>query len=167
MASVSDLSLKYHLFLKTYRFRRLDPVPWAPPAKPLEDCRVALVTTAGFHLPGTPPFDEQKPGGDTSYRLLPVRGSDGAPADHLRDLLVSHRSTSFDRSGIEADYNLALPVARFVELEAERRIGALHPEALSFMGSITAPGRLVKESAPGAAEHLRSAGVDAAFLCPV
>jgi hypothetical protein len=43
----------------------------------------------------------------------------------------------------------------------------LAPRHLSFMGSITAPGRLVAESAPEAAQLLVDDGVDVALLVPV
>ncbi len=167
MARIGDLGLKHQLFLRTYRFRRIEPVPWSPLSKPLAACRVGLVTTAAFYLDGMPPFDEALKGGDTSFRALLIREADGSPSQALKKLLVGHRSTAFDEAGIEADYNLALPVDRFVELEREGTIGVLHGEALSFMGSITAPGRLVKETAPEAAARFRAAGVDAAFLTPV
>ena len=167
MARISDLGLNHRLFLRTYRFRRLDPVPWAPLSKPLGECTVALVTTAAFYLPGQAPFDEAMRGGDPSYRVLPVRDPDGSRSARLEELQIGHRSTAFDEAGIAADCNLALPVDRFLDLESERTIGGLYPEALSFMGAITAPGRLAKETAPKAAAQLKSASVDAAFLCPV
>ncbi len=164
MARIADLPLKYRLFLKAYRFRRLDPTPWTRLAKPLAQCRVALVTSAAFHLPDQEPFDEEIRGGDASFRVIDVNT---AGADRLRELRSSHRSAAFDSAGIEADYNLALPVDRFRELEAAGEVGALHDEALSFMGSVTATGRLRRDSAPQAAGMLSDAGVDVAFLCPV
>ena len=167
MARISDLTLKHQLFVRTYRFRRLDPIPWAPLGKPLRECRVALVTTAAFYLEGMDPFEESLKGGDASFRVLAVRETDGSAAADLRRLLIGHRSTAFDAAGIEADYNLALPVERCIELESDGVIGRLHEEALSFMGSITAPGCLVKETAPGAAERLKAGGVDAVLLTPV
>jgi len=38
---------------------------------------------------------------------------------------------------------------------------------LSFMGSITAPGRLMRRTAPEAARALQADGVDVALLVPV
>lgn len=167
MARLSDLPFKHRLFLKAYRFRRLDPVPWTRVEKPLAECRVGLVTTAAFYLPGMEPFDEGRKGGDTSYRVIPLRETDGSLSRTLQHLQIGHRSTAFDPAGIRKDYNLALPAARLLELEAQGTVGALHPEALSFMGSITAPGRLVKASAPEAGARFQEAGVDIALLCPV
>lgn len=122
--------------------------------------RVALVSSAGFVGEGQAPFDEGVRGGDWSFRLL---GRDIDPAT-LRD---AHRSESFDHEGIRQDPNLGFPVDRMRELEADGTIGSLSPRLVSVMGSITAPGRFVRESAPRIAEVLREDGADAAILVPV
>jgi D-proline reductase (dithiol) PrdB len=166
LARLADLPLKYRIFMTAYRYRRLSPCPFVPfgpgsGAPPLSKCRVALVTTAAFYLPDQEPFDEELRGGDYSYRVIPTREAD------LTRLRIGHRSEAFDHAGIESDFNLALPVDRFRELEREGVIGELHGEALSFMGSVTAPGRLIKLTAPEAATRIKDAGVQVAFLCPV
>lgn len=160
MANISDLPLWLRAVLKAYPWRRIEPVPAAPPGKPLADCRVALVTTAGLVPPGEAPFDETVKGGDFSYRV--IRGD----AD-VRSLTEHHRSESFDHAGILEDANLAFPLDRLRELAAAREIGEVAPRHLSFMGSITAPGRLTARSAPEATELLVQDGVDVALLVPV
>ena len=165
MARIADLPLKHRLFLLAYPFRSLDPVPWTRLSVPLREARVALVTTAAFHAPGDEPFNDKALGGDASFRVLEIR--DRAQGTSLGELEIGHRSTAFDAAGIEADYNLAVPADRLLELEREGAIGSLHREALSFMGSITAPRRLLKKTAPRAAERLRAGGVDAVLLSPV
>jgi D-proline reductase (dithiol) PrdB len=65
------------------------------------------------------------------------------------------------------DRNLAFPLDRFRELVAEGILGSLSDRHLSFMGSITAPGRLLRDTAPEAARTLRAGGVSLAFLVPV
>ncbi len=167
MANIADLPLKHRVFLRAYRFRRLDPVPWTPLTKPLPECRVALVTTAAFHLPDQEPFDERVRGGDPSFRVLDIAPDVEGARARLETLEISHRSDAFDVSGLESDYNLALPVDRFHELAAEGETGVLHDEALSFMGSQTSTGRLRKAFAPDAAARLAGAGVDVAFCTPV
>ncbi len=164
MAAIADLALRHRLFLAAYRFRRVDPIPFIPLAKPLRECRVALVTTAALHLPEQVPFDEAAKGGDPSFRVIPAppRGTTLAGLG----LRVSHRSSAFDHRGVEEDPNLAFPLDRLRELEAEGAIGEVAPRHLSFMGSITAPGRLVRDFAPRAGEILREDRVDAAVLCP-
>jgi D-proline reductase (dithiol) PrdB len=160
VARVDDLPLRYRLFVATYPWRRIDPVPWASPRGPLASCRVALVTSAGFVAPGQPPFDDAVRGGDWSFREI-------ASDTDVRTLRTCHRSEAWDRSGIVKDPNLAFPLERLGELAASGRIRSVAPRHLSFMGSITAPGRLVRESAPKGAALLVADQVDVAVLVPV
>ena len=160
MPRIEDLPLWLRAVLLAYPWRRIDPVPVARLRKPLSECRVALVTTAGLVPPGKPAFDAQARGGDVSYRVI------GADAD-LALFEEHHRSSSFDHSGIAKDRNLALPLDRLHELAKERVIGEVAPRHLSFMGSITAPGRLVRDTAPSAATVLQEDAVDVALLVPV
>ncbi len=160
MGDLSEFSLSVRMFLKAYRWRRVDPVPFTRLAKPLAECRVALVSSAGLVLPEQPLFDESVRGGDTSFREIPAN----TDVSHLID---AQRSESYDHAGVRADPNLALPIERLRELAERGRIGSANHRHLSFMGSITAPGRLVKHSAPQAARMLVSDEVDVALLVPV
>ncbi|MBI4456167.1 MAG: hypothetical protein HY644_09735 [Acidobacteria bacterium] len=160
MGAISEFSLLVQVFLKTYRWRRIDPIPWKPLLKPLAQCRLALVSSAGFVLPNQPPFDEAKRGGDPSFREIPSNVD-------VASLLDTHRSESFNHSGMAQDPNVAFPIDRVRELEMVGRIGRVNTRHLSFMGSITAPGRLMRETAPEAARLLVEDEVDVALLVPV
>ena len=160
MAKLSDLSIKNRLFKATYRYRTVDPIPFARPRRPLREARVALVTTGAVYAPGQEPFDDEKKGGYSSFRVIP-RDVDVAT------LGIAHKSDAFDQTGFLADRNLGFPLDRLREMEAEGTIGSLAPRALSFMGSISAPGRLAKETAPEAAALLAADGVDVALLVPL
>jgi len=160
MPRLHDLSLSLRTALKLYRWRHLGARAWARLARPLSECRVAICSTAGLVAPGQPPFDASVKGGDFSYRVI---GGDTAVAS----LIDTHRSASYDHAGIERDANLAFPLDRLRELAAAGTIGALAPRHLSFMGSITAPNRLVRRSAPEAAELLVADQVEVALLVPV
>lgn len=160
MATLSDLSFRDRLFMATYKYRALDPVPFTRLAKPLRNARVALVSTGGIHLASQAPFDIESKGGDTSFREIPA---DAAPAA----LGIAHKSDAFDQSGFRADRNLGFPLERLREMAARGEIGSLNHRALSFMGSITAPGRLVKETAPASAKLFAADGVDVALLVPL
>ncbi len=160
MASFSDLSLKERLFLLGYRFRRVDPIPWAAPRKALNRSRVALITTGGVSLPEQAPFDLTVRGGDFSSREIP------SDADVSR-LRIDQRSDAFDHAGFEQDRNLAFPLDRLREMAGRGEIGSLSPRAFSVMGSVTAPGRFVAETAPGIADRLVQDGADAVLLVPV
>ncbi len=160
MARLADLSLRNRLFMATYRYRTLDPVPWARPRKPLREARVALVTTAGLYAPSQTPFDKEKKGGDVSFRVL-------SRDEDVSALRIAHRSDAFDQAGLKADRNLGCPLDRLREMESAKSIGSLAPRALSFMGSISAPLRLVRETAPAAAALLAEDRADVALLVPL
>jgi D-proline reductase (dithiol) PrdB len=160
VAELAELPLSIRLFLKAYRWRRIDPLPWATPRKPLRESKVALVSTAGLVLPTQVPFDDEVKGGDWSYREIPDDADVAA-------MIESHRSKSFDRSGLRADANLGFPLDRLHELVEEGAIGASNHRHFSLMGSITAPGRLMSQSAPAVAEALVADDVDAVLLIPI
>jgi D-proline reductase (dithiol) PrdB len=160
MGEMDEFSLVDRTFLRAYRWRKIDPVPWTPLAKPLADCRLALVSSAGFVAPGQDAFDGSMRGGDPSFRSIP---RDISPAD----LIDTHRSDSFDHTGMVRDPNLAFPIDRVRELAESGRIGSVGEQHISFMGSITAPGRLVRDTAPEIARHFVSQEVDVALLVPV
>lgn len=160
MAELSEMSLSLRLFLRAYRWRRIDPVPWAPLAKPLAESRLALVSSAGFIAPGQEPFDESVRGGDPTFREV-------AADIEAASLINTHRSESFDHQPVEADPNIAFPLDRVRELAEQGRIGAVNRRHLSFMGSLTAVGRFVQETAPTAVEALVEDEVDVALLVPV
>ena len=160
MGDLSEFPLKYRLFLKAYRWRRIDPVPWTPLQKPLKDCRLALVSSAGLVLPGQQPFDESIRGGDYSFREIPAETD-------VSTLIDTHRSELYNHAGLRQDRNLAFPLDRLRELVENERIGSLNHRQLSYMGSITAPGRLIKQTAPEDVRNLVEDGVDAALLVPV
>ena len=162
MANYRELALKYRLFMKAYPFARyaINPVPCAKLEKPLSMVRVALVTTAGLHMPEQAGFDSFLKNGDASFREIPNTVT-------TRTLIKAHKSDSFDHSGVQADRNLAFPLDRFRELVARGAIGSLNHRHFSFMGSILKPKRLIEETAPQVAERLRADGVDVVFLTPV
>jgi D-proline reductase (dithiol) PrdB len=160
MATFSDLSFRHRLFMKTYRYRTYDWRPGAQMRVPLNQAKMAIVTTAAFYLPDQEAFDEKLKGGDYSYRVIP-RGT------QLDRLQIGHRSSAFDPTGIREDKNLALPLERFEEMLQEGRIGGINNRHFSFMGAVTAPGRLMSCTAPEVAALLLEDRVDAVFLTPV
>jgi D-proline reductase (dithiol) PrdB len=160
VADSHELSLALRTFLKTYPWRRIDPVPGAVLTKPLTECRVALVTSAGLVVPGDEPFSSSTLGGDSTFRVIPSDIDVQTLEDH-------HRSGSYSHEGIEADGNLGLPLDRLREMAAGNHIGSVAPRHISLMGSITAPGRFVRTTVPEVADRLVSDEVDVALLVPV
>jgi D-proline reductase (dithiol) PrdB len=116
--------------------------------------RIALITTAGFHLPGQIQFDQSYRHDDCSFREIPW----GTPVQTLQ---IGQSSDAFDHSGIEADRNLALPLDRLRELVEAGVVGEAAPRQFSIMGSLIAPALLISESGPEIARKLKEDAVDA------
>jgi D-proline reductase (dithiol) PrdB len=121
---------------------------------PLARRRVAVVSSAALYRRGDAPMLP----GTAEYRALP--GSLPAP-----EILMSHVSINFDRSGWQRDINTVYPVDRLRELAAEGVIGAVAGTHYSVMGS-TDP-RTMAASADAMAAQMRDEGVDAVVLSPV
>jgi D-proline reductase (dithiol) PrdB len=127
--------------------------PWADgPALAVR--RVAIVSSAGLVVRGERPFR----GRDADYRVIP---SDTAP----NDLLCSHLSINFDRTGFQEDWNVVFPLDRLNELAAAGAIGSVAATHYSFMGA-TDP-VLMEEAARDVANRLKQDRVDAVILSPV
>ncbi|MGI8662250.1 MAG: hypothetical protein ACR2LQ_03450 [Acidimicrobiales bacterium] len=128
--------------------------PWTTPP-PLEQARVALVTTAGLYRPGEDPFDLF----DQSYRVLP---------GNERNLIVGHNSLNFDRTGVLADLNVVYPIDRLAELAADGLIGSVAPRHVAFMGAqMDTLSTITLDTGPAAAAALRADGVDVAVITTV
>ena len=164
MATFADLKLTHRFFMRQFPFSRyrIADNPCVKLAKPLSECKFALITSAGLRLENDTPFSHSTTNklGDCSFREIPNE-------INVQTLIEDHTSSSFDHSGIEADKNLALPIDRFRELVANKIIGALNHRSFSFMGSIITPNKLIKETAPHVAKLLKTDAVDCVFLTPV
>jgi D-proline reductase (dithiol) PrdB len=139
--------------------RRGDEIPWHPPARPLRQSRLALITTGGVHLRSQAPFDMRDPDGDPSLRAIPIETA-------LAELAITH--DYYEHRDAERDLNLVLPIERLAELASRGVLGAVHSPAYSLMGHID--GRhvrtLVEETAPRIASEIAGAGADIALLVP-
>ena len=155
MVRLSDLPEDEREHLLGKQLPPLPGRPWVAPARPLRERRIALITTAGLQRRDQDAFALA----DASYRVLPADAT-GA------DLVMSHSSVNFDRSGFCEDVNVAFPIDRFRDLAREGVIGSLASNHYSFMGA-----GLLPEAWEGPARHLagilRRDEVDAAFLTPV
>lgn len=136
-----------------YRWVVNTEAPWTPLAKPLRECRLALVSSGGFYLKDQPPFQED----DASFRLIP---RDADPTD-LRIYHHGYRDADADR-----DPNCVFPLERLRELEAVGVIGELASSAISFVTLYSAR-REVEERAPKILAALKAVGAEAALLVPV
>lgn len=132
-----------------------DDAPRATLARPLPDCTLAIVTSAGIHCRGDEPFGREDP----SFRVIPSGVAAG-------DLLQSHSSLAFDKTAFIRDVNVVFPIDRVRELVAEGRIGRLGPYHYSVMGALPDVTRVRDETAPELAARLVDDGVDVVLLTP-
>lgn len=148
--------------LPEYEARHLTAKPCVPfpttpfvAGPPLAERRVAIVTTAGLHQRDAPRFDLS----DTGYRVIPgdVTGA---------DLVMSHTSVNYDRTGFMADVNVVFPIDRLREMERAGEIGSLAAYHYSMMGALWEPGES-ESTARRIAGLLKQDQVDAALLVPV
>jgi D-proline reductase (dithiol) PrdB len=130
-----------------------DARPWVK-LPPLAQCRIAIVTTAGVHRKGDRPFGP----GATDYRIIPgdTRAS---------NLVMSHQSVNFDRTGFQEDHNVAFPIDRLNELAQCGEIGSVADLHYSFMGATEI--RDLEPKARELAQLLVGDHVDAVLLTPV
>lgn len=116
--------------------------------------RVAILSTAGLHRRGDRPFE----GMTGDYRIIP--GDITA-----RELVMTHLSTNFDRTGFQRDWNVVFPLDRLKELAAGGTIGSVAGYHYSFMGA-THPAAM-EPAVRTIAGFLKGDRVDAALLVPV
>lgn len=162
MATYADLKLTHRIFMQNYPFSRyaITDNPIAKLAKPLNECKFALITSSGLRLENDASFENSNKLGDCSFREIPNEIK-------VQSLIEDHKSSSFDHSGVQTDKNLALPIDRFRDLAEQKIIGSLNHRSFSFMGSIIAPNKLIKETAPQVVKLLKEDEIDAVFLTPV
>ncbi len=122
---------------------------------PLNQRRVAMITTAGVHTRNDRPFHFDQA---DIYRVIPGDVS-------TKDLVMSHLATSFDRSGFHQDCNIVFPIDRLRELVEEGIIGSLAAHHYSFGTPLSIGPSEV--AAKEIAAFLKKDNVDAALLFPV
>lgn len=145
------------------RERPPERVSWTPLNKPLSQCRVAMISTAGIALVGDEPFDEQ------AERDDPWRGDDGwraVPATATANDVGIHH-LHIDRTPIERDREVVLPARRLAELAADGVIGEANHRHFSIMGYILDATGLVTVTAPELGAELAADDVDLVLLVPV
>jgi len=120
----------------------------------LKKAKLALVSTAGLHRREDRPFGI----GETGYRLIPKDVQ-------ANELVMSHISTNFDRTGFQLDMNVVFPLDRLRELAEQGYIGSLADFHYSFMGAT--PPEQMENEARGLASILKKDEVDAVLLVPV
>lgn len=121
---------------------------------PLEQAKVAIVTSASLHHPD----DEDFAPADTGYRVLHAQP---------RDYVMGHWSPNFDATGYAMDINTVFPIDRLDELAAEGTIGSVSEIHLAYAGNQFELSAIRMDSGPAGARYLKEQGVDVVLLTPV
>lgn len=138
------------------------PIPWTPLPRPLAECTVAMLSSAGIALKTDIPFDQQGERnnpwwGDPSYRVLPQSASE-------EDVRLYH--LHIDPSYAEQDLNCLFPLQRLQELESSGRIGRVSPRHYSIMGYILDPEEMMSVTVPALIRDLKEDMADVVILVP-
>lgn len=130
-----------------------DRRPWVVgPA--LNQRRVAIVSTAALNLRSDAVFQRDA----VDYRVIP---GDVDPAE----VVMSHVSVNFDRTGFQQDLNVCFPLERLHELADDGTIGSVADFHYAFSGAAH-PADLA-ESARAVAKLMKADSVDTVLLIPV
>lgn len=137
-----------------YRWVVNEDVPWTPLTKPLEECKVALLSSGGVYPSDQEPFHFKD---DASFREV----SRDTPTSELR---VAHFGYRVDDA--KSDPNCVFPLERMRELEEEGLFGRLAEKAFSFMGGIYSARRVRDQLAPKLLDKVRELDADLVYLVP-
>lgn len=144
-----------------YRWAHYADVPFAPLKKPLDECRIGLVTTAAPYQPGK---GEQGPGApyNAATKFFAVYSSDTAQ-DH--DLRIAHIAYDRDHTTAE-DSNSWFPLNALRHAAVAGRIGELAPR---FHGVPTNRSHRVtlEQDCPELLKRVREDNADAVILAGV
>ncbi|MFY9527700.1 MAG: hypothetical protein WBC04_13590 [Candidatus Acidiferrales bacterium] len=130
------------------------PPTLTPLRKPISESTIGLFGSCGARLPDDPPLGDTE---DISFRLV----HRSTPTSKL---VVSHMSPV--RKWALEDINVAFPLDRLKELEADGTIKRLAHTAVSMVGSIQRYTELVEQTVPAIKQVYDAQGVDLVFVFP-
>jgi len=154
MARLQDVPLSERKMMETldcsgFEGRR----PWVQgPA--LNERRVALLSTAALNMRSGAVYQRD----ETRFRIIPGDVSPG-------DVVMSHSSVNFDRTGFQQDLNVCFPLQRLHEMAAEGMIGSV--ARFHFTVSGAPHPCALEQSAREIARVMRTDGVDTVLLVPI
>ncbi len=127
--------------------------PWVA-TQPLNERRIAIVSTAALNLRGDAVYQR----GATDYRVIPGDVDPG-------DVVMSHTSVNFDRTGFQQDLNVCFPLQRLHELAEDRLIGSVANFHFTVSGA-PHPADLAA-SVRDIARIMKADAVDTVLLIPI
>ena len=137
-----------------YPFVRNRRAPFLPARRALPMLNLALISSAGAYIDGTPGFVDDA---DVSFKEIPIDVEN-------EDLRYTGRG--YDPAAVQQDMNSEIPIERLLEFENNGIIGQLNPVFWSFSGFIPDAARIVDELVPSLLERINRYEVQAALLVP-
>ena len=146
-------------WVKNYKALEFKNIPWTKLEKPINECKIVLISTGGIHLKSDKEFDLTDPNGDSTFRRIPYD-------TNLSDLIITNKY--YDNHDADRDPNLILPIEILSELQSEGAVGPSCENHYSFMGHIDDPHlpTLIKKNSVQAAKEIRQQKADIALLVP-
>ncbi|MDO8434095.1 MAG: glycine/sarcosine/betaine reductase selenoprotein B family protein [Candidatus Binatus sp.] len=140
-----------------YRWTVNETAPLTRLAKPLNRCRIAMLTSGGVSRHDAPRFD---PLARNDLRLDAIDADTSPHFFAISDSYYNHQDA-------DRDINCIFPIERLRELASDGTIGEVAPHHYSgFMGRTYIRSAVVNEAAPRLAAQLRDESVDAFVLVP-
>lgn len=143
--------------ISDYPFVRNRRAPFRPARRALPMLNLALISSAGAYIDGTPPFDTTSSTGDPTLKEIPIE------VEHT-DIRFAARG--YDPRAVQEDMNAQVPVGRLLEFEQNGIIGQLNPVFWSFCGFIPDAALVANDLAPKLVERVHRYEVQAALLVP-
>ena len=140
-----------------YRWTVNEDAPLHRLDKPLDECKVTLLTSGGISLCSAPAFNPQA---RNDHRLDPIDREVSSQDFQVHD-------GYYDHTDADHDINCVFPIDRLREFAAEGVIGAIATRFWSgFMGRIYNRTKVLEESAPTFAQELVKDEVDLLIAVP-
>lgn len=143
--------------ISDYPFVRNRRAPFRPARRALPMLNLALISSAGAYIDGTPPFDTTSATGDASFKEIPIE---------VEETDIRFAGRGYDPHAVQEDMNAQVPVERLLEFEQNGIIGQLNPVFWSFCGFIPDAALVANELAPKLVERVHRYEVQAALLVP-
>ena len=127
--------------------------PFVAP-KPLKDRRISILSTAALNMRDDAVYQR----GATDFRVIPGDVDPG-------DVVMSHVSVNFDRTGFQQDINTCFPIERLHEMARDGVIGSV--ANFHFTVSGAAHPLELEDSAHAIAQTMKADAVDTVLLVPI
>jgi D-proline reductase (dithiol) PrdB len=127
--------------------------PFTPARRALPMLNLALISSAGAYIDGTPEFAEN----DLNFKEIPIE----VEASDLR-----FNARGYNPGAVEQDIDSQIPLTRLLEFERNGIIGQLNGVFWSFSGYIQDASAVANQLAPKLVERLQRYEGQAALLVP-